>query len=244
MYIRITYTDLDSEQLRPQVERIFQETPGLYTTFADEVLDFGKDVTDDLITGPPGEAMTTRSATPRSTVHDPRRVFVVHGRDSNARDAMFAFLRSIDLYPLEWAEAVTETGKASPYVGDVLDEAFSIAQAVVVLMTPDDVACLQEPFRKPGDPPHETELTPQARPNVIFEAGMAMGRSPDRTVLVELGELRPFSDVGGRHVIRLDNTTQRRQELAQRLETAGCPVSMTGTDWHRAGDFMVAIDRT
>ena len=70
---------------------------------------------------------------------------------------------------------------------------------------------------------------------------MAMGRNEDRTILVELGTLRPFSDVAGRHVIRLDNTTQRRQELARRLQTAGCPVNLDGTDWHTTGDFEAAF---
>jgi predicted nucleotide-binding protein len=112
---------------------------------------------------------------------------------------------------------------------------------VVVLMTPDDLAYLKEEFRHAGDPPHEVEATGQARPNVLFEAGMAMGRDEGRTVLVELGALRPFSDVGGRHVIRLNNTTQRRQEFATRLQAAECPVDLTGTDWHSAGDFDAAV---
>ena len=64
-----------------------------------------------------------------------------------------------------------------------------------------------------------------------------MGRSEDRTVLVELGVLRPFSDIAGRHTIRLDNTSQRRQELAQRLQAAGCPANLDGTDWHTVGNF-------
>lgn len=75
----------------------------------------------------------------------------------------------------------------------------------------------------------------------LFEAGMAMGRFPERTILVELGNLRPFSDIGGRHVIRPDNTTQKRQELAQRLETAGCGINLKGTDWHTAGDFLICL---
>ena len=70
---------------------------------------------------------------------------------------------------------------------------------------------------------------------------MAMGRSEDRTVLVEIGLLRPFSDVAGRHVIRLDNSTQRRQDLAQRLGLAGCPIKLEGTDWHTAGDFDLVV---
>ena len=154
---------------------------------------------------------------------------------------MFDFLRSLDLHPLEWSEAVSSTGKASPYIGEILDAAFSSAHAVVVLFTPDDEARLRAPFRVENDPAHETELTGQARPNVLFEAGMAMGRDQDRTVLVELGNLRPFSDVAGRHAIRLDNSSQRRQELAQRLKVAGCPVNLQGTDWHLAGDFEGAI---
>jgi hypothetical protein len=66
---------------------------------------------------------------------------------------------------------------------------------------------------------------------------MAMAHDEDRTILVELGTLRPFSDIAGRFTVRLDNSTPRRQELAQRLEAADCAVNLTGTDWHHAGDF-------
>ena len=142
---------------------------------------------------------------------------------------------------MEWSESVTDTGKASPYIGEILDVAFSRAHATVVLFTPDDEARLKEPFRAENDPPHEAQLTGQPRPNVLFEAGIAMARSQDRTILVELGNLRPYSDIGGRYTIRLYNSTQRRQELAQRLQNAGCPAKLTGTDWHTAGDFEGAI---
>jgi len=177
---------------------------------------------------------TKEEATPKTRC-DPRIVFVVHGRNLALRDSMFAFLRAIGLHPLEWSEAIRATGKTLPYVGEILEAAFSRAQAVVVLMTPDDEARLREEFLSEGDMEHERELTPQARPNVLFEAGMAMGRFADRTVLVEIGKLRPFSDVGGRHVIRMDGTGPRRQELAHRLRDAGCAVSLEGTDWHTAG---------
>ena len=195
------------------------------------------------VTNQPGSAL---ESTPRDDQElrpptDAQDVFVVHGRNSAARNAIFGFLRSIGLHPLEWSEATIYTGKPSPYVGEILDAAFSKAHAFVVLFTPDDEARLRQEFRVDGDPPHETELTGQARPNVLFEAGMAMGRYPERTVLVELGSLRPFSDTAGLHVIRMDGSSQRRQELAQRLEAAGCPVRLEGTDWHTAGDFGAVI---
>jgi hypothetical protein len=165
-----------------------------------------------------------------------RAVFVVHGRNEDLRRAMFEFLRSINLAPIEWGTAVQLTGEGSPYIGQVLDAAFSHATAVVVLMTPDEVAYLQ-PRYAAGDSDPETEPAAQARPNVLFEAGMALGRDPRRTVLVEVGKVRPFSDVAGRHAIRLTNATADRQALAQRLADAGCEVDLTGTDWHGAGDF-------
>jgi predicted nucleotide-binding protein len=183
------------------------------------------------------KASESTTAQPR----DRRNVFVVHGRNEAARRAMFDFLRSLDLQPLEWLQAVQLTGQPSPYVGQILDAAFRHAAAIVVLMTPDDVAALRPEFQSPHDPPHEIQLTPQARPNVLFEAGMAMGRSEEGTVLVELGTLRPFSDIGGRHVIRMNDGTAKRQELAQRLRLAGCAVNTDGIDWHHAGRFDAAL---
>lgn len=173
---------------------------------------------------------------------DPRKVFVVHGRNGAARNALFDLLRAIGLHPIEWSEAVIATGRGAPYIGDILDVAFSEAQAIVVLFTPDDIAKLQDQFVNSDDDNYEKELTPQARPNVIFEAGMAIGRNPDRTIFIELGKLRPFSDIYGRHVIRLNNSSPRRQELATRLRTAGCAVNLDGTDWHYVGDFEKSIE--
>jgi hypothetical protein len=165
-----------------------------------------------------------------------RKVFVVHGRNREARAAMFTFLRAIGLAPIEWSEAVKLTGEASPYIGNVLDAAFDAAQAVVVLLTPDDIAYLRSEYASSDDDP-ETNPSAQARPNVLFEAGMAMGRDARRTVLVELGQLRPFSDVVGRHAVRINGSPERRNELAQRLDTAGCDVNLDGEDWLSAGDF-------
>lgn len=216
------------------INRTFNECRAFIEVLIEEVKMFGG---PENISSHTLAMSNTHLPPPTTTPPDARNIFVVHGRNLEARNSLFRFLRSIGLSPIEWSQAIKATGKASPFIGEILDVAFSNAQAVVVLMTPDDVARLQEQFRSPHDPPYEAQLTGQARPNVLFEAGMAMGRNPDRTVIVELGALRPFSDIAGRHTVRMNNAPAARQELAQRLETAGCIVDLSGRDWHTEGDF-------
>jgi len=163
-------------------------------------------------------------------------VFVVHGRNEKLRRSLFGFLRSVGLQPIEWRRAIELTHKPNPYVGEILDAAFREAAAVVVLLSPDDEAKLKTEFIKTNDPVHEKKLTGQARPNVLFEAGMAMGRNPDSTVLVQVGEIRPFSDIGGRHVVHLSNAAPTRSEFATKLANAGCNVNTSGSDWLTEGD--------
>jgi hypothetical protein len=79
---------------------------------------------------------------------------------------MFAFLRAIGLNPIEWNKALAAAGSASPYIGEVLDTAFDMAQAIVVLMTPDEMAYLLADHASGLDDP-DTKASPQARPNVL-----------------------------------------------------------------------------
>lgn len=229
--IRITVADAPSEQVAEQIKAEDRASrvavlggPGYQWRAAARA----RDVTDDLIEGPPGTSAETGAAPARV---DPRRVMVVYGRDGEARRALFDYLRALGLEPAEWRKLVAETNKASPYIGEVLDRAFERAAAVVVLFTPDDEARLRDDFVTDKDPDYERELTPQARPNVLFEAGMAFGIHPDRTVLIEMGRLRPFSDVFGRHVVRLDGSAAPLRDIASRLKAAGCTVDDGGDDW-------------
>jgi predicted nucleotide-binding protein len=165
-------------------------------------------------------------------------VFVVHGRNDRVRDAMFHFLRSLGLHPLEWNEVLRKVPEGSPYVGQALERALAAAGAVVVVLSPDDEARLRPDLIRGDDPRHERELTPQARPNVIFEAGMAFGRHPEKTVLVEVGgEMRPFSDVLGRYTVRMDGSEKKRRELMELLNNVGCPLAINDDRWLQAGDF-------
>jgi predicted nucleotide-binding protein len=177
------------------------------------------------------------AAEPVRAVPKGKRVFVVYGRNQKIRTAAFGFLRSLELEPIEWHQAVEATGNPAPHISEVLERGFSMANAAVVLLTPDDVARLREEFRRPEDPTYECDLTPQPRPNVLFEAGMAFARFPRSTLLVQVGAMRPFSDIAGIHLLVMDDSYEKRKEFVRRLKMADCDVNDGGTGWHTEGTF-------
>lgn len=166
-----------------------------------------------------------------------RNVFVVHGRDEQVRREMFELLRRLDLRPLEWEDLVKATGHTSPFLGDVVAHATSVAQAAVVLMTPDDLAMLHPSLHGADERPHETRPTGQPRPNVLIELGMALAAYPERTLIVEIGRLRPIADLEGRNVIRFDGSESAIGKIVERLKLAGCEVGDSGADWRRTRPF-------
>ncbi len=97
---------------------------------------------------------------------------------------MFGFLRALGLNPPEWSKAVLMAKGANPYVDDVLDDAMGRVQAVIVLLSPDEEAKLKGEFYARTEKRTEGRLGGQPRPNVIFEAGQAMDRHPEKTLLV------------------------------------------------------------
>jgi len=168
---------------------------------------------------------------------DGKTVFVIHGRNTEIRDNVFKFLDNIGLNPLDWNEVIAITERGAPYIGETLDAGLSKAQAVLALFTPDEFVELKPEFKKEDDP--SDEKGEQSRPNVIFEAGLAFGRRPDKVILVEFGQLRPFSDIFGRHTIRMDDSEDKKKDLVSRLQTVGCEVKTDGKEWLEAGSFEI-----
>lgn len=201
------------------------------------------DVTDRFIRRPPGSVPEIGSAN-GEVEGDPRRIAVVHGRDTAAKDALFGFLRDLDLHPLEWTEVLRATGSAAPSLQTAVQKLFELAAAVVVLFTPDDEVRLHPDLVPADDHRGDGSAVCQARGNVLLEAGMALAVRPNRTVLVEIGVPRLPSDLEGLHCVRLDGTAQPLHDLAQRLESAGCSVNQSGTDWLRTARFAELSART
>jgi predicted nucleotide-binding protein len=175
---------------------------------------------------------------PQAKGGNEKKVFVVHGRDEELRRAIFDFLRCIGLQPMEWGEIVHLVDTPNPSIMEILDMAFGEAQAVLVVLSPDDLAYLRPELQNVNDLASEKEPTGQARPNVLFELGMALASGTNRTVVVQVGDIRPFSDVAGKHILRLTNDAGDRTELTDRLKTAGCLIDLAGKrDYFSAGDF-------
>lgn len=188
---------------------------------------------------PPARVQQRKTNGGKKVQRKVKDVWVVHGRNMALKKSMFQLLRAFGLNPMEWTIALRDSKKGSPHISDILEAAFKKAGAVVVLLTPDDEVVLKPELRQQDDDDYESKPTGQARPNVLFEAGMAFGSHADATVLVTVGKLRPFSNVAGRHMVKLSNSTASRQELATKLQNAGCDVELGGTDWHTEGDFRV-----
>jgi hypothetical protein len=167
---------------------------------------------------------------------DVRRVFVIYGHNLAAYHALVQFLRALGLRPWSFDELSNELG-GSPYVEEIVREGMRRSHAILALFTPDEWAGA----RLPGEP---AAWRTQSRPNVIFEAGLALALAPDRTVLVSLGtDVELFSDIRGRHVVKLGNSLASRSNLRDKLVKIGCEID-GGQDWtdpSRGGDFDGAL---
>lgn len=252
--IRISTSDESSAQLIERIRTANRQSGVVHLggpSYAWRAAARAADVTDQFITGAPGSVTDVaasvgldRVAEEGDTVQSAPEglaVFVVAGRDTKAVNAVVAFLRALGLRIVEWEHAVAKTGLPNPYVGDVVEAGLRMAQAAVVVLTPDDIVRLRDDLVTDHDSAEEREFRGQARPNVYYEAGIADTLGRERTVIIEIGEVKSFSDAAGRHVVRYDGSPGKRNALAERLRLAGLTVDTSGTDWLQVGDVGPAV---
>ena len=139
-----------------------------------------------------------------------KEIFVVHGRDKDTKNTVARFLEKLKLMPVILSEI--------PGKGRTIIEKFEQHAQVgfaIVLLTPDDAGSLQ------GD----TNLSPRARQNVIFELGFFIGRLDRKQVCaLTRGEVEIPSDYAGIEYIRLDASDGWQMKLFEELQAAGMPV--------------------
>lgn len=177
-------------------------------------------------------------AVSRATTGRSRRVFVISGRDDQLTGRMSELLSLLGLTPMEWEPLVYRTGLGpSPVLHDVIRNGLREAQAIVALLTPDDIVALHPDLRTAREDPHELEPRCQPRPNVLMEVGAALFAFRERTILVKVGSLRPIADLGGLNHIDFDGSERARAKLVSRLRAAGCRVDDSGAEWRRPSRF-------
>lgn len=142
-----------------------------------------------------------------------RKVFIVHGHDDGAREAVARFLERIGLEAIILHEQANQGRTVIEKVVAHGDVGF-----VVVLLTPDDEGCVR------GG-------TPEARPrqNVLLELGYFIGRlGRDKVCALKRGELEVPSDFAGVVWEQMDNNGGWKRLLARELEAAGHAI-----DWNK-----------
>ncbi|MEZ4788915.1 MAG: nucleotide-binding protein [Flavobacteriales bacterium] len=145
------------------------------------------------------------------------KVFIVHGRDHQALAELSKFVRSLGLEVLPFEHVANDKG-GNPFVADVVSEGIQQAELVLVLFTPDELAALYDPVSGNLARNERSGSRWQARPNVIFEAGIAFAMKRERTALLTLGaDVELFSDVSGMHFVNLANPGAK-QHLRHRME--------------------------
>ena len=140
------------------------------------------------------------------------KVFVVHGRDTEARETVARFLQQLRLDPILLFEQLAAGGTT---VIEKLEQHADVACAVV-LLTPDDIGGLRG---------HDAKG--RARQNVIFELGYFVGKIGRANVYaLYKDETELPSDYHGVLYIRLDPDGAWRLELARQLRGAGLPIDL------------------
>jgi predicted nucleotide-binding protein len=156
-----------------------------------------------------GEVVPTATHQSKDTV-----IFVVHGRDPEARDQLELILHRLGLEP--FVLQVTGGG------GDTLIEALEkmigkTAQSSfgIVLATPDDIGYLK------ADGPQEAKA--RARQNVVMEMGMLLASlTRKRCAILTKGYVEMPSNMGGVITIPFnDHVRETVPQLVQRLQEAG-----------------------
>lgn len=140
------------------------------------------------------------------------RVFIVHGHDKEAKEAVARLLATLGLDPIILNE--------QPNMGRTIIEKFEAEGQVgfaVVLLTPDD-------FGKSKD---DTDLRPRARQNVILELGYFVGTLGRRNVCALVrGKLDLPSDFAGVVYENFDDGGAWKFVLGRELRAAGYSVDL------------------
>jgi predicted nucleotide-binding protein len=157
-----------------------------------------------------------------STPQDPlssRRVFVVHGHDNEAKEAVARFLSKLGLEPIILHEQ-TSGGRTIIEKSETHSSGIVFA---VVLLTPDDMWVSAESPTNPSK---------RARQNVILELGFLLGRLGRSGVCaLHKDDVELPSDFQGVAYVEMDQAGGWKARVAQELVGAKVPIVLPPVSW-------------
>jgi predicted nucleotide-binding protein len=153
---------------------------------------------------------SSQAAEIASQSHPNNKVFLVHGRDDAAKNAVALFLRAIGLNPI----ILHQRPNGGRHLLTKFREEAEGAGFAVVLMTADDEGGLAG----------ATDRWPRARQNVVFELGFFIGKlGPANVAALVKGDVEKPSDFDGIAYIPFDASNHWKTDLARELQHAKVP---------------------
>lgn len=155
--------------------------------------------------------VTKRPVLPKEIVKEKKRVFVVHGHDTNVRNEVELFVRSIEYEPIILCK---RADMGDTIIEKIEREAKDVCYAIVIYTSCDL-----------GKDKNDADLKPRARQNVVFEHGLMcahLGRS-HVCALLEEGVEQP-GDLKGVVYKPLDAAGAWKYQVADEMKAVGLEV--------------------
>lgn len=209
-FTKLRYAPMFAPARADQIAKAFRSGLGRAKSLLESMIDEVREYWEDDIT-------TADQLDDGGTAPEPRtdKVFIVHGRDTAARDTVARFMDQLEIDAVILSERPSE--------GRTIIEKFEAEADVgfaIVLLTPDDEGGLQD---SDGDP------KPRARQNVVFEMGFFVGKLGRQRVCALKAddvEMEIPSDYAGIAYVPFGEGRDWRLPLSVELRSAGFQVDL------------------
>ena len=148
------------------------------------------------------------------TPMDKSKVFIVHGHDDAAKEAVARFVEKIGLEAI----ILHEQARSGKTIIEKIEEYTNVGFGIV-LYTPCDLGASQ----KEKDP-----LKPRARQNVVFEHGYLIGKIGRENVCALVkGDIETPTDISGVVYIKMEGEKEWKYKVADEMKESGYNVDLT-----------------
>lgn len=175
-----------------------------------DALEFGQPIQPVATTNP----VQNLSSPPQVVARNKRKVFIVHGRDNEAKQEVSRFIEKLGLVAI----ILHEQASSGMTIIEKIEHYSNDADFALVIYTPCDH----------GRGVHESNIQPKnrARQNVVFEHGYLMAKLGRENVcsLVK-GEIETPNDISGVVYVPLDALGAWKNEVTKELKVCGYAIN-------------------